>query len=53
MATARLCQNRDFQDYRDFQDFEFAQTALFAIIGDSAKTSADERLPVKDALLES
>ena len=36
-----------------FSGFRFAQLAVFAITGDSAKTISDERLPIKDEPLES
>ena len=42
-----------FTGLAGFSGFRFARLALFAAIGNFAKTDADERLPIKDEIVES
>ena len=43
-ATARICQNQDYQDWEDFQDFVVAPSE------NPAKPKMDKRPPLENAL---
>ena len=52
-AVGRLCRNRGFSGLAGFSGFRFARLAVFAMTENPVDTNGDERLAIKDEIVES